>query len=153
MKKVAFLVMALFLLFGAYAQQQKKDFKVDPRLTEILGADKINDLRANNPKQLLIEHINLTYYCALAFKPSGPEGTYILKDDLKNHLKAGKTCDYQAIIQDGAINRYDFDLEQDKLLPVLYPMGNTGAYIMVNSKQWFDDQKRAILLENGFGLY
>ena len=47
--------MALFLLFGAYSQQTKKEFMVDPRLTEILGADKVNDLRANNPKQLQIK--------------------------------------------------------------------------------------------------
>ncbi len=152
MKKITLITLALFLLFGAYAQQQKKEIKVDPRLSEILGASKFNDLKANNPKQLMIEHINLNYYCVVALKLSGPEGSYIMKDDLKNHVKAGKTCDYQSIIQSGAINRYDFELEQDKLLPVFYPMGNTGAYIMVNSKQWFDDQKRAILLDNGFGL-
>jgi hypothetical protein len=152
MKKITFLVMAFFLLFGAYAQQTKKEIKVDPRLTEILGTAKVNDLRANNPKQLLIEHINLNYYCVVALKLSGPEGTYIMKDDLKNHVKAGKSCNYQDIISSGAINRYDYELEQDKLLPVFYPLGNTGAYIMVNSKQWFDDQKRAILLDNGFGI-
>lgn len=152
MKKITFLVMAFFLLFGAYAQQTKKEIKVDPRLNEILGTAKVNDLRANNPKQLLIEHINLNYYCVVALKLSGPEGTYIMKDDLKNHVKAGKSCNYQDIISSGAINRYDYELEQDKLLPVFYPLGNTGAYIMVNSKQWFDDQKRAILLDNGFGI-
>lgn len=152
MKNVILLAMLIFILNGAFAQQVKKEIKVDPRLTEILGESKVNDLRANNPRQLLIEHINLNYYCAVALKLSGPEGTYIMKDDLKNHVKAGKSCNYQDIIQSGAVNRYDFELEQDKLLPVFYPMGNTGAYIMVNSKQWFDDQRRAILLENGFGL-
>ncbi len=152
MKKITFITLAMFLLFGAYAQQSKKEITVDPRLSEILGESKFNDLKANNPKQLLIEHINLNYYCAVAFKLYGPEGTYIMKDDLKNHIKTGKNCNYQTIIENGAINIYDYDLEQDNLLPIIYPMGNTGAYIIVNSKQWFDDQKRAILLENGFNL-
>jgi hypothetical protein len=152
MKKIALFVITLSLLFGAYAQQAKKEIKVDPRLTEVLGESKINDLRANNPRQLLIEHVNFVCYCALALKPIGPEGTYILKDDLKNHVKAGKSCNYQDIISSGAINRYDYDLEQDKLLPVVYPLGNTGAYMVVNSKQWFEDRKRALLLEYGFGL-
>lgn len=150
MKKLTFFVMALFLLFGAYAQQTKKEIKVDPRLTEILGAAKINDLRANNPKQLLIEHINLNYYCFFALKMTEPEGTFIMKDDLKNHVKAGKNCNYQDIISNGAINRYDFNLEQHEFLNTVYPLGNTGAYIIVTSKQRFEEQKRAVLSEYGF---
>ena len=75
-----------------------------------------------------------------------------MKDDLKNHVKAGKSCNYQNIIESGAINRYDFDLEQNKTMPVIYPLGNTGAYIIVNSKQWFDEQKSAILSDYGFDL-
>ncbi len=150
MKKITFLVMALFLLFGANAQQAKKEIKVDPRLTEILGASKVSELRNNNPKQLLIEHINLNYYCFVALKMTEPEGTFIMKDDLKNHVKAGKSCNYQNIISSGAINRYDFDLEQHAFMTTVYPMGNTGAYIIVNSKQWFEEQKRAVLSENGF---
>lgn len=152
MKKITFLVMALFLLFGANAQQAKKEIKVDPRLIEVLGAEKFNELKTNNPRQLLIENVNFVFYCALALKNTSPEGTYIMKDDLKNHVKAGKSCNYQEIINTGAINRYDYDLEQDKLLPVIYPLGNTGAYIVVNPKQWVADRERALLLEYGFGL-
>ena len=152
MKKITFLVMALFLLFGANAQQAKKEIKVDPRLIEVLGAEKFNELKANNPRQLLIENVNFVFYSALALKKTGPEGTNIMKDDLKNHVKAGKSCNYQEIINTGAINRYDYDLEQDKLLPVLYPLGNTGAYIVVNPKQWVADRERALLLEYGFDL-
>ena len=100
----------------------------------------------------MIENVNFVFYCALALKKTGPEGTYIMKDDLKNHVKAGKSCNYQEIINTGAINRYDYDLEQDKLLPVIYPLGNTGAYIVVNPKQWVADRERALLLEYGFGL-
>lgn len=150
MKKLVLFAVALFLLFGAYSQQTKKEIKVDPRLTEILGADKVNELKANNPKQLLIEQINLNYYCIVATKVTGPEGTYIMKDDLKNHLKAGKSYDYQEIVESEVINRYDFDLEQDALVPVIYPIGNTGSYVIVSSKEWFDLQKRAILAEYGF---
>ena len=152
MKKIALFVIALFLLTGAYSQQVKKEIKVDPRLIEVLGAEKFNELKANNPRQLLIENVNFVYYCALAFKKPGPEGTYIMKDDLKNHVKAGKSCNYQEIINTGAVNRYDYDLEQDKLLPILYPLGNTGAYIVVNPKQWVVDRERALLLEYGFSL-
>lgn len=150
MKKIALFVIALFLLTGAYSQQVKKEIKVDPRLSEILGASKVSDLSANNPKQLLIEHINLNYYCYVALKMSEPEGTYIMKDELRNHLKAGKSCNYQDIISNGALNRYDFDLEQHAFMATVYPMGNTGAYIIVNSKQWFEEQKRAVLSEYGF---
>ncbi len=150
MKKFVLFVMALFLLFGASAQQPKKEIKVDPRLNEILGVAKVNDLRANNPKQLLIENINLNYYCFVALKMSEVEGTYIMKDDLKNHVKAGKSCNYQDIISSGAINRYDFDLEQHAVLNTIYPLGNTGAYIIVTSKQRFEEQKRAVLSEYGF---
>ncbi len=150
MKKLILFAMALFLLFGAYSQQTKKEIKVDPRLTEILGADKVNDLKANNPKQLLIEHINLNYYCFIALKMSEVEGTFIMKDDLKNHVKDGKSCNYQEIINSGAINRYDFDLEQHAILNTIYPLGNTGAYIIVTSKQRFEEQKRALLSEYGF---
>ena len=150
MKKLLLFVMALFLLFGAYSQQTKKEIKVDPRLTDVLGADKIDDLRANNPRQLLIEHVNLNYYCFVALKMSEPEGTYIMKDDLRNHVKAGKSCNYQEIISSGAINRYDYDLEQHDFKTVVYPMGNTGAYIIVASKQQFEEQKRGVLSEYGF---
>lgn len=150
MKKITLITLALFLLFGAYAQQPKKEIKVDPRLSEILGASKFNDLKANNPKQLLIEHINLNYYCFVALKMTEPEGSYIMKDDLKNHVKSGKNCNYQDIINSGAINRYDFNLEQDATRTTVYPMGNTGAYIIVSSKQWFEEQKRAYLAEYGF---
>ncbi len=150
MKKIALFVIALFLLTGAYSQQVKKEIKVDPRLSEILGASKVSDLSAHNPKQLLIEHINLNYYCYVALKMSEPEGTYIMKDELKNHLKTGKSCNYQDIISNGALNRYDFDLEQHAFMTTVYPMGNTGAYIIVNSKQWFEEQKRAVLSEYGF---
>ena len=150
MKKLILFAMALFLVFGAYSQQTKKEIKVDPRLNEILGVAKVNDLRANDPKQLLIEHINLNYYCFVAMKMTEPEGTFIMKDDLKNHVKAGKSCNYQDIISSGAINRYNFDLEQHAFMTTIYPLGNTGAYIIVNSKQWFEEQKRAFLSEYGF---
>lgn len=150
MKKLILFAMAFFLLIGAYSQQSKKEIKVDPRLTEILGAAKVNDLMANNPKQLLIEHVNLNYYCFVAFKLTGPEGTYIMKDDLKNHLKAGKSCNYQEIIQKESVNRYDFDLEQDVTRPTVYPMGNTGVYVIVTPTEWFEAQKHAFLAEYGF---
>lgn len=150
MKKITFITVALFLLFGAYAQQVKKEIKVDPRLTEILGESKVNDLKANNPKQLLIEHINLNYFCFVAHKMSENEGTYIMKDELKNHVKAGKNCNYQDIINSDIINRYDFDLEQDAFRSTIYPLGNTGVYIIVTSKQRFEEQKRAYLSEYGF---
>jgi hypothetical protein len=150
MKKITFLVMALFLLFGAYAQQTKKEIQYTPRLNEILGVAKVNDLKANNPQQLLIEHINVTYYCFVAQKLTGPEGTYIMKDELKNHLKASKSCNYQEIIQNEFVNRYDFELEQDATRPTIYPIGNTGFYVIVNSKEWFNAQKQALLAEYGF---
>ena len=48
MKKITFLVMALFLLFGANAQQAKKEIKVAPPPIELLGTEKTNESNTNN---------------------------------------------------------------------------------------------------------
>ncbi|MCQ2271539.1 MAG: hypothetical protein MJZ72_01955 [Bacteroidales bacterium] len=151
MKKIITFAMLLFLVLSSYSQQQKQVVP-DPRLYETLGESAVNDLKTNNPKQLLIENINMQYFCFVALKLPAPEGEYIMKGELKNYLKpdAGKSCNYSEIIGSESVNRYYFNLEQDAFLPTVYPLGNTGVYVVVNSKQWFDLQKRAVLHEYGF---
>lgn len=147
-KTILILTMGLFAL-TAFAQHPNREIKVDPRLYEVLGESKVNDLRANNPRQLLIENCNLVAYCYLALKLDEPAGTYQMKGELKNFVKAGKSCNYQEIIETGAINPYDFNLQQEPKLKNIYPLGNTGAYIIVISKEHLDMHKSAVLSNYG----
>lgn len=149
MKKILFLFALTIVLAGAYAQQSNQQIKVDPRLYEVLGNAKVNDLLANNPRQLVVENCNLASYCFLALKMTETEGTYQMKGDLKNFVKPGKSCDYQQILNVGYINRYDFNLEQDANLENIYTLGSTGAYIVVLSKKRFDKNLNGFLKEYG----
>ena len=149
MKKLTFFVMALFLLFGSYAQQPKREITVDPLLIERLGIEKVNELRTNNPKQLIIENIELTRFCSLITKLWENDGTYKMMGDLKQFVKEGKSCNYQDIIQKGYVNRDDFLLEADEHLSTIYPLGNTGYYLFVRSKEWLETHKRAVIADYG----
>lgn len=149
MKKLFAVLVLLAIVAGGFAQQANKEIKVDARLYSVLSAQQIEDLRANNPVQLVTENCNLASYCYLALKMTEEEGTFNMKDDLKNHVKTGKACNYQDIIASGCINRYDFNLEQDPYKQNVYPMGNTGAYIIVLSKQNFDNNLNGWLREYG----
>lgn len=151
MKKVLLFFALMVIMAGAFAQQSKQEIRIDPLLNEVLGESKINDLRMNNPKQLVIENSNFVHYCFIAMKMTEPEGTYQMKGELKNFVKLGKTCNYQDIIAAGYINHYDYNLEQDPYKQNIYRLGSTGAYIIVNSKQKFDNNLNAILRE--YGLY
>ncbi len=142
MKKLLLLFVATIALTSAQAQYSRPDIQVDPRLNEVLGESQINDLRANNPKKLVEENCNLISYCFFAAKLIN-DPTYQMKGELKNYVKAGKSCDYQEIIKNGAINRYDYNLEQDLYKQNVYPLGNTGTYIIVFSKEMFDNTLKA----------
>lgn len=146
MKKILLLVALTIVMAGAYAQQNHQ-IRVDARLYDVLTEAQINDLRANNPKQLVEENCNLVSYCFLALKPI--DDVHQVKGELKNFVKPGKTCNYQEIIKTGCINRYDYNLEQDPYKLNVYTMGNTGAYIVVFSKQDFTNTLNAFLREYG----
>lgn len=145
MKKFILFPALMFFTMGLFAQQASTAIQVDPMLYEVLTESQINDLRANNPAQLVRENCNLVSYCYLAMKMTEEEGTYKMKGDLKNYVKPGKNCDYQKIIERGCINRYDFNLEQDPYRQNVYVLGNTGAYIIVLSKTQFDRNVEAYL--------
>jgi len=149
MKKIILLPALMLFTLGLFAQQTRTAIHVDPMLYEVLTESQINDLRANNPAQLVRENCNLVNYCYLAMKMTEEEGTYKMKGDLKNYLKPGKSCDYQKIIERGCINRYDFNLEQDINVQNVYPLGSTGAYIIVLSKSQFDRNVEAFLQQYG----
>ena len=145
MKKIILSLLAIAVCVGLHAQQSSSAIHVDPMLYEVLTESQINDLRANNPAQLVRENCNLVSYCYLAMKMTEAEGTYQMKGDLKNYVKPGKSCDYQKIISRGCINRYDFNLEQDPYRQNVYSLGSTGAYIIVLSKAQFDRNLEAYL--------
>lgn len=149
MKKLFLLILIGFCIVSGFAQQQNREIKVDPRLYEVLGESTVNDLRAHNPKQLVIENCNLVAYCYLALKFEEVEGTYQMKGDLRNVVKSGKSCNYQEIIEIGCINPNDYNLQQDPNLKNIYSLGNTGAYIIVISKGDFEQHKAAALREYG----
>ncbi len=148
--KKSFLFIALMVtMMGAFAQQATEEIRIDPRLREVIGDAKVEELRANDPRQLVIENCNLVSYCFLALKMTEEPGTFQMKGDLKNVVKDGKQCNYQDIINTGCINRYDYNLEQDPYKQNIYSLGNTGAYIVVVSKQNFDNNVNGWLLKYG----
>jgi hypothetical protein len=149
MKKIAFITAALFLLLGAYAQQPKREIIVNPLLIEKIGADKVNELRMTNPRQLIIENIELTHFCSLVAKLGEPDETYKMMGELKNFVKEGKTCDYQDIINNGYIDRYDFQIQSHPTLTTIYTLGNTGYYLFVQSEEWMEEHKRAVIADYG----
>lgn len=149
MKKASLLFFLMVFVAGIFAQQARREIMFDLKLYDILGEAKVNDLKANNPQQLVIENCNYANYCVMAMKLTEPEGSYQMKGELKNYIKEGKTCNYQEIISLGYINRYDYNLEQDRYKKNVYPLGNTGGYVIVFSKEDFDENVEAWLREYG----
>ena len=145
MKKFILFPALMLFTMGLFAQQAGTAIQVDAMLYEVLSESQINDLRANNPAQLVRENCALVSYCYLAQKMTEAEGTYQMKGDLKNYVKPGKSCDYQTIIARGCINRYDFNLEQDPYRQNVYSLGSTGAYIIVLSQEKFNRNQEAYL--------
>lgn len=152
MKKNLFLALFFCFTLGGFAQQSKyvvsinsKEFHIVPMLYEVLGDSKIDQLKAGDQKQLVLENYNLSSYCYLALKMTELEGTYQMKGELKNCVKEGYSCNYQDIISTGGLNRYQYNLEQDATLLNVYSMGNTGAYIIVLPKTTFEYRKAELL--------
>ena len=150
MRKI--IISLLMTLVCACGFAQVQDVRVDDMLYKHLSRQQVETLRANNPRQLVIENYNMVSFCYLAMKMTEEEGTYQMKGELKDVVRKGKTCDYALILRDGCINRYDFNLEQDPYKQNVYTLGDTGAYIVVLSKQKFDNNLNAALREYGFAV-
>ncbi len=149
MKKILTIALTMLSVLFVQAQTKTADIHVDDRLVARLGLEKVEYLRAHNPRQLVVENFNLTAFCFLSKKMTEEEGTYRMMGDLKSVAKPGTTCDYARILEEGCINPYDFKLEQDPYKQSIYTLGNTGAYIVVLSKQRFEENLAAALRQYG----
>ena len=145
MRRLKCLILMIFAAYAVSAQTPTPEYRADSRLYEILGQKRVEELQKQNPAQLAIEHYNLVSFCYLAGKLTEEEGTYKMQPELKLFVKPGKSCDYQRILTDGCINRYDYTLAQDPYFLNVYPLGDTGSYIIVYSKRMFDENLHAFL--------
>lgn len=145
MRRQALFLVLMFATYFVSAQTPAPEFRADSRLYEIMGKNKVDELMAHNPRQLAIEHYNLVSFCYLAGKMTEEEGTYKMQPELKNFVKPGKKCDYPSIMSEGCINPSDYTLDQDPYFLNVYPLGDTGYYIIVYSKRMFEERLQDFL--------
>ncbi|MEG1555898.1 MAG: hypothetical protein RR356_04150 [Bacteroidales bacterium] len=148
MKKTITILLFISLLTGVYAQQEKPVLKPDPRLYETMSETQINDLLQNNPKEIVLANIKVAWFCFFAAKLA--EENYQMMGDICQYIKRGKTCNPDKIIKDNAINPLDYNFPQDPHKSNVFPIGKTGNYIIVYSKERYEFWKKEILKSYGF---
>lgn len=150
MKKTILTTMLMGLMLIGFAQQQRllSEYHVTPQLAEEITAAKVEDLRANNPAELL--RVNYTMFNFAVVTTKLWDGNFQQMGMLEQYLPEGTTYLEEDIIQKGYVNPYKWNLPQDTYRYNVYKLRHNGYYVIVMPKVTWEERLNAHLQQYGF---
>ena len=128
MKKITFFIAAICLIISSFAQNSNAKTQYDPRLASILSADEIARYEQNAPAKLWSINYDLTHF---GYVDSQLPDNYMMMNDICNYVATGKDCNTAEMVGAKKFNYFDFGLTSDPEKYVVYPIGNTGFYVIL----------------------
>ena len=150
MKKTILTMMMMGVMLIGFAQQQIpfSQYYVAPELSEELSAAKVEDLRANNPAELVRVNYTMFNYALVVNKLW--EGNFQQMGMLEKYLPEGTTYLEEDIIQKGYVNPYKWKLPQDEYRYNIFKLRRNGWYVVVMPKVTWEERLNAHLHQYGF---
>ena len=149
MKKL-FLTMVLagVVAFGFAQQQKLAHFYPSQMIYEQLTPTQVEQMRSENPADLLQMNYRLVNSAVVIAKPL--DGDVKQMSSLEKYLPEGMSYDEDEIIRNGALNPYKWKLPQDKTQWCVYPMRRSGYFVAVPPETVFNERMQAFLKSYGF---
>ena len=150
MKKTILTTMMMGLMLVSFAQRQMllSEYHVTPQLAEEITAAKVEDLRVNNPAELL--RVNYTMFNFAVVTTKLWDGNFQQMGMLEQYLPEGTTYLEEDIIQKGYVNPYKWNLPQDTYRYNVYKLRRSGYYVIVMPKVTWEERLNAHLQQYGF---
>jgi len=124
------------------------EYYVTPQLAEEITSAKVEDLRANNPAELI--RVNYTMFNFALVTTKLWDGNLQQMGMLEDYLPKGMTYLEEDIIQKGYVNPYKWNLPQDPYRYNVFKLRNSGYYVIVLPKTTFEERLNAHLHQYGF---
>ena len=140
--------MGLMLVSFAQRQMLLSEYHVTPQLAEEITSAKVEDLRVNNPAELL--RVNYTMFNFAVVTNKLWDGNFQQMGMLEQYLPEGTTYLEEDIIQKGYVNPYKWNLPQDTYRYNVYKLRRSGYYVIVMPKVTWDERLNAHLQQYGF---
>lgn len=147
MKRATLFLAVMGLVMCSFAQQSNSSIKYDRMLYQTISAEEIAKLEVEAPSKLADINFDLTHYCYVSDKL--PE-TYIMAQEISTCVSPDQTCNIAEIVSSKSINRFHYVIPGDPQRYTVYPVGNTGFYVIVNPTDEFVKQKQAYMKKMGF---
>ena len=150
MKKFFFTTMMMGVLFFGFSQRTipMSEYYVTPQLAEEITSAKVEELRANNPAELVRVNYTMFNYALVVSKLW--DGNFQEMGMLEKYLPEGMTYLEEDIIQKGYVNSYKWNLPQDTYRYNLFKLRRSGYYVIVLPKVTWEERLNAHLHQYGF---
>lgn len=150
MKRLLFTMMFMSVMLFGFSQRTlpMSEYYVTPQLAEEITSAKVEDLRANNPAELIRVNYTMFNYALVVEKLW--DGNFQEMGMLEKYLPDGMTYLEEDIIQKGYVNPYKWNLPQDTYRYNLFKLRRSGYYVIVLPKVTFEERLNAHLHQYGF---
>lgn len=147
MKKTILIFAAICLLTSGFAQNSNQPVKFDPMLYDVLTPERIELYQAETPSKLWDINYDLLH---IGYVSSELPETYVMMDNICNHVSPGKTCNTAEMIASKKFNRFHYSIQSDEHKYVVYPIDNTGFYVIILPNDLYFQQKQEAMKKAGF---
>ena len=150
MKKTVLTMMMMGVMLIGFAQQHipMSEYYVTPQLAEEITSAKVEDLRANNPEELVRVNYTMFNYALVIGKLW--DGNFQQMGTLEQYLPKGMSYVEEDIIQKGYVNPYKWNLPQDDYRYNLFKLRRSGYYVVVMPKNVWEERLNAHIHQYGF---
>ena len=136
------MVMSLMLIgFSQQRQMPMSEYVVSDVLTEQLTPAQVEQMRANNPAELI--RMNYTVLNAAVVVAKLWDGNLQQMGTLEQYLPQGMTYNEEEIIHRGSINQYQWNLPQDDNRYNVFKLRRNGFYVIVLPKTLLEERIQA----------
>lgn len=149
MKKVVLSMMMMGALVFCFAQQRTLvDFYPSEKIYEQLTPTQVEQMRSENPAELLRLNYVLVNSILVIDKPLDGETHQMGK--LENYLPEGMVYDEDEIVRRGSLNPFKWQLPQDKTLWNVFTLRRSGYYVIVPPETVFNQRLQAFIKSYGY---
>ena len=150
MKKTVLTMMMMGVMLIGFAQQHipMSEYYVTPQLAEEITSATVEDLRANNPEELVRVNYTMFNYALVIGKLW--DGNFQQMGTLEQYLPKGMSYVEEDIIQKGYVNPYKWNLPQDDYRYNLFKLRRSGYYVVVMPKNVWEERLNAHIHQYGF---
>ena len=150
MRKTVLTMMMMGVMLFCFAQEHIPfgQYYVAPEFTEEFGASKVEDLRANQPAELVRMHYTMFNYALVIGKLW--DGNFQQMGMLEQYLPKGMAYNEDELIKKGYVNPFKWNLPQDTYRYNLFKLRNSEYYVVVMPKVTWEERLNAHLHQYGF---